>query len=44
MCASNNIRFITKTNTGLAVAFLKSCFGERLKSMPNFRIISDMSR
>ena len=44
MNASKNIRFIAKTNTNLAIAFLKSCFGKRLKSMNNFRIISDMTR
>ena len=27
MDAAKNIRFITKTNTNLAIAFLKSCFG-----------------
>jgi hypothetical protein len=27
MDATKNIRFITKTNTDLAIAFLKSCFG-----------------
>jgi len=44
MDATKNVRFITKTNTNLAIAFLKSCFGQRLKSMKYFRIISDMSR
>jgi hypothetical protein len=44
MNASKNIRFIAKTNTNLAIAFLKSCFGKRLESMNNFRIISDMTR
>lgn len=44
MDASKNIRFIIKTNTDLGIAFLKSCFGIRLKGMTNFRIISDMSR
>ncbi len=39
-----NIRFIVKTNTNLAIAFLKSCFGKRLEYIKNFRIISDMTR
>jgi len=33
-----------KTNTELAVSFLKSCFGKRLLKNQNFRIISDMKR
>ena len=44
MNASKNIRFIAKTNTNLAIAFLKSCFGKRLEYIKNFRIISDMTR
>lgn len=44
MDARKNIRFIVKTSTDLAIAFLKSCFGQRLKSLENFRIISDMNR
>ena len=39
-----NIRFILKTNTDLAVSFLKSCFGKRIQKNQNFRIISDMHR
>ena len=44
MDTSQNVRFIVKTNTDLAIAFLKSCFGKRLKNKSNFRIISDMTR
>jgi len=39
-----SVHFIPKINTEMAIVFLKSAFGQRLKGKPNFRIITDMNR
>ncbi|CAF1215141.1 unnamed protein product [Rotaria sp. Silwood1] len=39
-----NVHFIPKSTTENAVAFLRSPFGQRLKSSNTFRIVTDMNR
>jgi hypothetical protein len=39
-----NVHFIPKSNTDLALAFLRSEFGQRLKQNKTFRIVTDMNR
>lgn len=41
---SINVHFILKSNTDSALAFLRSEFGQRLKSSNTFRIVTDMKR
>jgi hypothetical protein len=39
-----NVHFIPKSNTNSALAFLRSEFGQRLKTNEIFRIVTDMNR
>ena len=39
-----NVHFIPKSNTGSAIEFLRSEFGQRLKGSGCFRIVTDMKR
>ncbi|CAF1487388.1 unnamed protein product [Rotaria sp. Silwood1] len=39
-----NVRFIQKSSTDIALSFLRSPFGQRLKNRETFRIVSDMHR
>lgn len=41
---NRNVHFIPKSNTGSALSFLRSLFGQRLKNRANFRIVTDMNR
>jgi hypothetical protein len=42
--AGRDIKYILKPSTKLALAFLKSWFGEQARKNPNFRVMSDMGR
>jgi len=42
--ASINVHFVPKSNTESALAFLRSEFGQRLKTSKTFRMITDMKR
>ena len=39
-----DIHFIPKSNTDIALSFLRSPFGQRLKNQDTFRIVTDMHR
>ena len=39
-----NVHFIPKSNTKSALAYLRSEFGQRLKTSGTFRIVTDMKR
>jgi len=39
-----NVHFVPKSNTGSALSFLRSEFGQRLKNRDSFRIVTDMKR
>lgn len=39
-----NVHFIPKSNTGSALAFLRSEFGQRIRDSDTFRIVTDMKR
>ncbi|CAF4351613.1 unnamed protein product [Rotaria sp. Silwood2] len=39
-----NVHFIPKSSTESALSFLRSAFGQRLKSKETFRIVTDMNR
>ena len=41
---NDNVHFIPKASTESALAFLRSEFGQRLKNIETFRIVTDMTR